>query len=151
MERAKRYKVSLSVIMLDIDNFKKYNDNFGHMQGDEALIKVTKIIVINTRKEDFIARYGGEEFLLVLPNTGMGTALEIAERIREEINKATIKKASGKIKEGYKKVSVSMGIAELTKKGIRNMIHRADMALYKAKSEGKNKICVSKIKIKNKK
>jgi diguanylate cyclase (GGDEF)-like protein len=151
MERVLRHNLPLTVMMLDIDDFKKYNDTFGHLQGDEALRKATKIIMQNSRKEDFVARYGGEEFIIVLPGTNIKKAIEAAERIRVAINNMKIKKVSRDIEEGYERITVSMGIAQLTKKGIQEMIHRADMALYKAKIEGKNKICVSKINGKKRK
>lgn len=150
MKRSLRHDLCLSIIILDIDNFKKYNDAFGHLQGDEALKKITKIIILMTRKEDFIARYGGEEFIVVLPETRVKEAREVAERIRKKVQESKIKKITKKVKKGYDKITVSMGIAQLTKKGIKDMVIRADNALYKAKSQGKNKICISKIKIKNK-
>ena len=145
MERSLRHGSNLAVIMLDLDDFKKYNDTFGHLQGDEALRQATRIIMANTRKEDFVARYGGEEFIIVLPETNIKKAIEIGERIRVAINDKKMRKITHDIKKGYENITVSMGIAQLTKKGIQEMVHRADVALYKAKVEGKNKICVSKI------
>lgn len=145
MERAFRHGHPLAVIMLDIDDFKKYNDTFGHLQGDEALRTVTKLVMKNTRKEDFVARYGGEEFIIVLPETAMKKAIEIGERIRIAINSTKVKRVEKDIVKGFEDTTVSMGIAQLTRKGIQDMVHRADVALYKAKKEGKNKICVSKI------
>ena len=145
MERALRHGSNLTIIMLDLDDFKKYNDSFGHLQGDEALRQATRIIMANSRKEDFVARYGGEEFIIVLPETNIKKAIEIGERIRVAINDKKIRKIARDIEKGYENITVSMGIAQLTKKGMQEMVHRADVALYKAKVEGKNKICVSKI------
>jgi diguanylate cyclase (GGDEF)-like protein len=144
MNRSFRHGYPLTVIMLDMDDFKKYNDTYGHLQGDEALKTVTKIVMKNTRKEDFVARYGGEEFIIVLPETHMKKAIEIGERIRVAINSTKIKRVEKGIEQGFENITVSMGISQITKKGIQNMVHRADVALYKAKKEGKNKICVSK-------
>ncbi len=146
MERAVRYDLPLSVVMIDIDDFKIYNDTYGHLQGDEALRKVTKIIMQNTRKEDFVARYGGEEFIIVLPNTKIRKSIEVAERIRVAISRAKIKKTAKDIEPGFEGVTVSMGISQISGRGIKDMIHRADIALYKAKKEGKNKICVLEVK-----
>ncbi len=145
MQRAFDDKLPLTIIMFDIDDFKKYNDRFGHLQGDEALRAVTKTVIRKTRKEDFVARYGGEEFMIVLIDTQLKKAVSISEEIRKEIANTKIKKVARDVNPGFERVTVSMGIAQLTKKGINDMIYRADMALYRAKLEGKNRICASKI------
>ncbi|MCL6500960.1 MAG: GGDEF domain-containing protein [Candidatus Pacearchaeota archaeon] len=145
MERAIRHKLPLAVIMLDIDNFKQYNDKFGHLQGDMALKTVTDTIQKITRPEDFVARYGGEEFILVLPDTTIEKAKGIAERIRKEISETRIRPATKSIEKterGYEKVTVSIGIAQLKKDGVQGMLERADEALYKAKERGKNQVCI---------
>ncbi|MCX8193882.1 MAG: GGDEF domain-containing protein [Candidatus Pacearchaeota archaeon] len=141
IERAIRHGLPLSVILFDIDNFKTYNDAYGHLQGDMALKKVTKEVQKLTRKEDFVARYGGEEFIIVLPDTKIEKAKEIAERIRKRISEIKIPAVSKNLKKGYDKVTISMGIAQLTKKGIHHMLHIADLALYRAKALGKNRVC----------
>lgn len=143
MERAIRHNLPLSAIMFDIDNFKGYNDKYGHLQGDMALKTVTNVIQKLTRKEDFVARYGGEEFIMVLPDTTLEKAKEIAERIRKKIAEAKIPPASREIEDGYDKITVSMGVAQLSKKGIHHMLHQADIALYKAKALGKNRVVVA--------
>lgn len=143
MERAIRYGLPLSVIMFDIDDFKNYNDKYGHLQGDIALKTVTGVVQKLTRKEDFVARYGGEEFIIVLPNTTIEKAHEIAEMLRKKIAETKIPPASKNVEESYKKVTVSLGVAQLSKKGIRHMLHQADLALYKAKALGKNRVVVA--------
>ncbi len=145
MERAIREGAPLSVIMLDIDNFKGYNDKYGHLQGDIALKTITKLIQRLTRKEDFVARYGGEEFIIVLPNTDIKKAKQIAERIRKKIAETKIKAISKTLEKekGYEKVTVSMGIAKLTEQGMQHMLNQADIALYKAKEKGKNQVVVA--------
>lgn len=144
MENAIEHNLPLSVIMLDIDDFKKYNDTYGHLQGDMALKTITKAIKKITRAEDFVARYGGEEFIIVLPDTTIKVAKKIAENIRRKISKIKIKAVNKGVKEnkGFETITVSMGISKLTKKGIQNMLNQADIALYRAKSKGKNKVCV---------
>ncbi|UZE94132.1 MAG: GGDEF domain-containing protein [Candidatus Pacearchaeota archaeon] len=142
MEKSIRQGLPLAVIMMDIDNFKQYNDTYGHLQGDMALKAATKTIQRLTRKEDFVARYGGEEFIIVLPNTKLKKAREIAERIRKKIAETKIRAISKRIEKGFEKVTVSMGISKLTKAGIQYMLDQADIALYKAKEKGKNKVCV---------
>lgn len=143
MERAIRHNLPLSAIMFDIDNFKGYNDRYGHLQGDMALKTVTNVVQKLTRKEDFVARYGGEEFIMVLPDTVLEKAKEIAERIRRKIAEAKIPPASKEIEDGYDNITVSMGVAQLSKKGTHHMLHLADMALYKAKALGKNRVVVA--------
>ena len=142
MLRAIRNQSPISVMMLDIDNFKHYNDTFGHQQGDEALRAVTRVIQRHTRKVDFAARYGGEEFIIVLPDTKIKGAVEVAERIRSDIAKAKIRPVSKDIPAGYEKVTISIGIAgaDSWEKDGFEITHRADIALYEAKRTGKNKI-----------
>lgn len=144
MERAIRHKLPLSVIILDIDEFKHYNDTYGHFQGDLALKTVTNVIQKATRHEDFVARYGGEEFIIVLPDTNLERAKEIAERMRKKIAETKIRATKKNLPPHFEKITVSMGLALLEKKGMEDMLHRADEALYRAKREGRNKVVVSK-------
>ncbi|MCM1989511.1 diguanylate cyclase [Oceanirhabdus seepicola] len=134
-----RYEMPLSVIMLDLDNFKKYNDMYGHIQGDEVLKKVASSIKGTLgRSEDFAGRYGGEEFLVVLPNTSLDGAIIIADRINNKLKELSIKHENNDAN-GY--VTVSMGIASIFPKNHMNMegiIKHADEMLYKAKENGKN-------------
>jgi diguanylate cyclase (GGDEF)-like protein len=121
-----------SVLMIDIDHFKKYNDTFGHPAGDEVLRKACKTFVESLRKGDMVFRYGGEEFLLFLDNTDKKGALLVAERIRKAISL-------------YLPTTVSLGISSFPEDGteLEELISSADKALYKAKETGRNKICVS--------
>lgn len=116
MERALRHGLPLVVILFDIDNFKQYNDTYGHLQGDATLKAITKTVQKLTRKEDFVARYGGEEFIIVLSNTSIQKAKEIADRIRKKIVEMRILPVSKNLAKGYEKVTISMGIAQLSKK-----------------------------------
>ncbi|MCP3900118.1 MAG: GGDEF domain-containing protein [Desulfobacteraceae bacterium] len=128
----------LSIVMLDIDHFKKINDTFGHLIGDNVLKMIGKLLKDQTKGKDIVARYGGEEFILLLPETNIEDAYILAEQIRlslQEMNWKT--KKSGK---SLGRITVSLGIS-LYRKGeqIGSGIKRADSALYHAKSTGRNK------------
>lgn len=123
-----RFKRPLSVIMLDIDRFKKYNDTYGHSEGDNVLKAVAKVLLKETREIDLAVRYGGEEFLVLLPETGLKSALDVAERIRQTVETST-------------KVTVSLGVTSYHEKMQQDdLIIKADEALYKAKQNGRNRI-----------
>jgi len=138
VERAKREKKRLSLLMMDIDNFKKINDTYGHQMGDIVL----KIIVSQMKKVirdfDFLARYGGEEFVLILPETGDKLAKEVAERIRSKIEHTKFLYKGERIP-----VTISIGCAELKEDdSVESFIERADKALYEAKNSGRNRVVV---------
>jgi len=144
--RAIRHNLPLSAIMLDIDNFKEYNDKYGHFQGDNALKTVTRVVELNTRGDDFVARYGGEEFIVILPNTKITQAAKLAERIRTKVASAIISATREDLPKGFEKVTVSIGVAQLSEGGVKEMLDGADQALYEAKRQGKNKVVISKKK-----
>ncbi len=132
-------KSKLSLIMMDIDYFKKYNDTFGHVEGDQVLREIASIILSNIRNIDYAARYGGEEFAVLLPNVGIKEAFEIANRIRIAVSKHEFKK-SKEITWGG--ITISGGVAtypDVTKNAIE-LVKKADSALYKAKKAGRNNI-----------
>jgi len=132
MKRAYRYKLDLSVIIGDIDNFKDINDNYGHYTGDIILKEITQIMKNQIRVNDKLGRYGGEEFLLVVPNTDLTGAYKLAERIRREIDK-------NKFPKGIK-LTISFGMTSYQNNdALKEIINRADTLLYKAKKNGKNK------------
>ena len=133
-----------TVLMIDIDNFKHYNDTYGHIQGDEALREVTRVVSKNTRGQDFVARYGGEEFIVILPGASIKEAETIAERMRKQVAETKIKPTRKGLPQGYDKTTISMGISELGKEGVQGMLEGADQALYQAKREGKNRIKILK-------
>lgn len=135
-KRYDRYEQASSLIMLDIDHFKKINDKYGHTTGDEAIRGVSRAIKEQVRDLDIAGRYGGEEFGIVLTNTNGDGACVFAERLRSAIEKLTT------YTEGHEiKFTVSLGIAELTDKihDHRNWIEKADQALYKSKEGGRNR------------
>lgn len=139
-DRADRFGSKLSLIMIDIDYFKPYNDKFGHQKGNVFLEKLAKIFVKAVRSIDIVARYGGEEFAILLPNTS-GEAAEIAERIRRAVE-AT--KFEGNDKEPLVAETISAGVATYPKDASNELelVDRADRALYFAKERGRNRICV---------
>jgi diguanylate cyclase (GGDEF)-like protein len=133
--RADRYGVDLSLIMMDIDDFKKINDTHGHRVGDKILKKIAKLLKNCVRKSDVVARYGGEEFAVILPYTALKGAMEEAERIRALVNEHDF---GPEISE---RVTMSFGVATYMKDMVRDtgdLVNRADKALYRAKAKGKN-------------
>ena len=132
MERAERAKQNLCVIMMDIDNFKKVNDVYGHQAGDKVLKNIAKVIRQNCRKVDILGRYGGEEFLLILPNTNSANACDLGERIRKGIENSIVAENI--------KVTISCGVAQFTQGKATSLIGQADKKLYIAKASGKNRV-----------
>lgn len=129
LEAARRYGEALSVIMLDIDHFKNFNDTYGHPEGDKLLAKVAEIIAQEIRRPDYVFRYGGEEFLVLLPATDQDAAGGVAERLR-----AAVETGAG--------VTISLGVAMLqeTIQDKETLIEAADHALYRAKQGGRNRV-----------
>lgn len=150
IEKASTLSEELSIIMFDLDHFKSINDKFGHQTGDEVLKKVCQIVKSTIRKEDICGRYGGEEFIVLLPNTSINAAYEIAERLRTSIEKAKILGNSAP-------VTLSLGISCYPEHGQwkQELIENADKALYIAKESGRNRCQTwsnkfsSKVKITN--
>src|SRR5258706_576715 len=138
-EQCRAQKQPLSLIMLDIDHFKKYNDGYGHQIGDEILVRLCEIIRNNIKQIDVVGRWGGEEFAIALQNTDGQQAVQIAQRIRETLASLNV--------DGNKEVSfpvptVSQGIALLNEeiKNISKLIDLADKRLYIAKERGRDQI-----------
>ncbi len=137
-KKHKEEKKPLALLMIDIDNFKHINDTYGHEVGDRVLKLVAETISKSVRKFDFVGRYGGEEFIVILPKADMDKAVEIAERIRKNVETQRFKHGDVEIK-----VTVSLGVAELLKDNPRNvndLVKIADMRMYRAKVSGKNRV-----------
>lgn len=138
--RAKRYRTRLSLMMLDIDDFKMFNDRYGHQAGDEILVKMSEVIKGCLRESDVAARYGGEEFSILAAETDKEGIYTLAERLREKISKEMFLEGEGK----NMKVTVSIGVTTFTENDIaqdifpQDFLKRADTALYQAKDRGKN-------------
>jgi len=141
-KRAGRLQTTMAMLLLDIDYFKLYNDNYGHLAGDDCLKKIAKIFAsVLTRPGDFLGRYGGEEFACVLPDTDEKGATHVAARIHEQIAEAAIAHAYSPVKPI---VTISIGIAVAVVKASISpeaFIDLADTALYKAKNSGRNQTC----------
>jgi diguanylate cyclase (GGDEF)-like protein len=143
--RAKRNNSSVGVIMIDIDFFKNYNDNYGHQKGDDVLKMVAKTMATNVnRPSDLVARYGGEEFIVILGYAENQDALIVAERVRESVEALKI---PHKLSSTFPYITVSLGVATAKPhpdEGPEAIINRADQALYRAKGEGRNRVIVDK-------
>ncbi|MBI4726990.1 GAF domain-containing protein [candidate division TA06 bacterium] len=137
LNRAKRYNHPLSLLMLDIDHFKEFNDKFGHPVGDLVLKTVTEILKQQAREVDLVARYGGEEFMLVLPETGKKEAVMLAERIRLAVKKQALSDPQNK---PLPSITVSLGVSSYPENGSEKeeLIDYADKCLYKAKAGGRD-------------
>lgn len=137
---AKRYQQSFSVVLVDIDHFKRFNDTAGHMVGDDVLRKVAHLVRAHLRDADLFARYGGEEFIMLLPRTTAAQAVVVAERIRLELRDNAVVTPQGVLA-----LTISSGVAELwpNDDSIDPVIARADSALYRAKQQGRNRTVVS--------
>ncbi|MCS6885821.1 MAG: GGDEF domain-containing protein [Acidobacteriota bacterium] len=137
---ASRHNRVFSIMMMDIDFFKKINDTFGHDVGDNVLRKVADILMKHLRAHDVAARYGGEEFIILLPETPLSGALTVAERIR-----LAVEAFNFEIVGCSRKVTVSSGIADYPAcaKEPDELIKRADEALYQAKTSGRNRVCTA--------
>lgn len=136
--RARRHERPLSVIMFDIDHFKKINDQFGHLAGDYALRELAKICQDRIRKDETFARYGGEEFTVVLPETPLEGALSLAEDLRFRAERYEFSFQNERIP-----LTISLGCAQLIEsdKAATDLIQRADDKLYEAKRSGRNRVC----------
>jgi len=160
VERAKRFDRTLSLLMLDLDDFKKYNDTFGHLAGDNLLRIVSSIVGDNVRRQaeeptydiDIACRYGGEEFAIILPETGQASVLKKAEKLKEEVQTSgavilaeKLRTQVEKTKMAGKGITVSIGVATYPShaKDTQDLIEAADKALYQAKALGKNRISVA--------
>jgi len=141
MERTRRQKHSLTLMMLDLDDFKVYNDTLGHLTGDQILQEFSHLLQQNIRKIDLAARYGGEEFAIVLTYTDVNGAMTIAERLRQTIESYRF---SYKASDHFKILTTSIGLADFHANPLtaHELIKRSDAALYQAKRAGKNRICV---------
>lgn len=139
LDRAKRYDHVLSLIMLDIDHFKDFNDAFGHPKGNIVLRRLASILKGNIRNTDIAARYGGEEFVIILPETNGEEAKALAERVRRIIEKTSFK---GNKEHPAVTKTVSLGIASYPKDAVtqEKLINKADQAMYQAKKEGRNRV-----------
>jgi diguanylate cyclase (GGDEF)-like protein len=140
VSRSKRHKHTFALLVLDIDHFKKYNDTYGHLAGDQVLSKLATVFKTSIRSCDYVARYGGEEFIALLPEIGPEDGVQAAERIRSRVAEEKFDGDAGEIT-----VTVSVGVASYPKDGEdpESVIKSADAAMYKAKELGRNQVVLS--------
>jgi diguanylate cyclase (GGDEF) domain len=137
-ERSKRYHNPLSVLLLDIDNFKTINDTYGHHGGDAALVRISETFREKTRQSDFPSRYGGEEFVLILPETDQDSALQVAGKIHDSIRESSFGTTARPFS-----LTVSIGVSSTSARfysSWRELVEDADRALYIAKNAGKDRV-----------
>ena len=136
-DMCKRINLSMTVILIDIDHFKKVNDKYGHLTGDDVLRHIAKVVAGILRSSDVFGRYGGEEFCAFLPNTTESDAIRLAERIRAGVEASPLKLDRGPIK-----TTISIGVADSVRAGydFKGLIAAADGALYSAKNGGRNQV-----------
>jgi diguanylate cyclase (GGDEF)-like protein len=146
ISRASRYKHPFSLVFMDLDHFKHYNDTHGHLAGDHLLRELAEILRVNSRSVTVLARYGGEEFVAMVPETGKQGALVYAERLRRKIEENPFE---GGNTQPLGKVTISAGVASFPEDGTdsRALIQHADEALYKAKEAGRNRVIVKKSEV----
>ena len=137
IDRTKRYGTPFAVAFIDIDNFKRINDEHGHLSGDEILQQLTRVCAKEVREIDTLARIGGEEFALLLPQTAPAEAEQLVERLR-----ASVAATRAKIGDGWLDVTVSIGLTSSSREvlDVNGILRRADEALYAAKRQGKNRL-----------
>jgi len=137
--RARTQKIPIAFLMIDVDYFKHFNDQYGHLTVDQILRNVAGIIQENIREIDIIGRYGGEEFCVVLPDADSSGAQYVAERVRQAVEKTVVKAYDTKVR-----LTISIGVAcyPADGKNVPELIDKADWALYRAKKMGRNKVCI---------
>ncbi|MFN8413569.1 MAG: sensor domain-containing diguanylate cyclase [Anaerolineales bacterium] len=140
LERARRYEHPTSAIMLDVDHFKKINDTYGHAAGDKVLVELAKLLTEKARTSDLVTRYGGEEFMLLLPETTITSAQDIAERLRSIVEETSF------VVEGQTiRITISLGVAgsESVGQNFESLLKETDHLLYQAKQSGRNRVVSS--------
>jgi diguanylate cyclase (GGDEF)-like protein len=146
MERARRHQVPLTVALIDVDHFKRFNDRYGHLSGDLVLKELAGLLMQNLRKSDIVCRFGGEEFAILLPDTTLKDAVDLLERVRQSVAQQRIPDFTGQMLQ----VTMSAGLAEVNTRPHPGGIHDnemvqalalADEQLYRAKAEGRNQVC----------
>ena len=139
--RAQRYRRPLSLLILDVDDFKRYNDLYGHLQGDRVLRDLARLLREASRVSDIVARYGGEEFAIILPETDRVNARKIGHRIREHVERYPF---PGEERLPSGALTISVGVATYSQAGTKDtLLQSADAALYRAKHAGRNRLCVA--------
>jgi diguanylate cyclase (GGDEF)-like protein/PAS domain S-box-containing protein len=138
IERSNRYEQPLTLLMLDLDNFKTFNDTYGHVEGDNVLSRLGQVVKRCLRETDSAYRYGGEEFMIMLPMTTSGEGIVTAQRIQTELRK----EAFSPVLDQKVYITVSIGLAQYKpKEEFRSFVNRVDQLMYQAKKNGRDRIC----------
>lgn len=142
IDEAASNRLPLVLMILDIDHFKKFNDSFGHIVGDQVLRLVARSLTDGIKGRDIAARYGGEEFVILLPDTHLHSGLKVAETLRKSVeNKEVVNRSN---QESMGQITLSIGLAEFAQdESVVDFIARADKALYEAKRTGRNRVCIA--------
>ncbi len=137
MARAERENTPVTIVIMDMDNFKQFNDSYGHKCGDVILQAITKFLIDHSRRGDVVCRYGGEEFVILMPNASLETGFERAEMWRQDFSESVIEYEDMKLSATF-----SAGVATFPQHGTTGdaILQAADSALYKSKDAGKNKV-----------
>jgi diguanylate cyclase (GGDEF)-like protein len=143
VQQARRYESPVSLLMIDLDDFKKYNDAYGHLRGDQILKEISALLLAYTRAADLVARYGGEEFVVLLPEIDEEQAHSVGEKIRQVVEAHPFTLAAGELPQS---LTISVGVASAVGECSADaLIHQADQALYRAKASGKNRVVASNV------
>jgi diguanylate cyclase (GGDEF)-like protein len=146
LARARRDRYALSVLIIDIDRFKRVNDQYGHLVGDQVLRRIGKTISAEVREYDGVGRFGGEEFVVLLPEVDAVESMVIAERIRSRINRLRVSDlVEGMAADADDRLSVSIGVTSSVfgAEDVADLLREADTALYRAKAEGRNRVLLA--------
>ena len=137
IQRARRHSRQFSILMLDIDHFKKVNDTYGHIAGDAVLRELALTLISTTRRSDYVGRYGGEEFMVLLPETPLDKATLLAEKLRKAVSELVVQAEGHTVKN----TTISLGVAAFEDDpSVESFINRSDQGLYKAKNNGRNQV-----------
>jgi diguanylate cyclase (GGDEF)-like protein len=148
MEISLRYNRPLSVIILDVDHFKRFNDLYGHATGDQVLQLVSQVLASTCRGSDLPARWGGEEFVVLCPDTPAAGACDLAERLRDKVSQLQLTHAAG---DSIPRITISCGVASHRPEhqNFHALVADADQALYRAKGQGRNRVQVATVTVEN--
>ncbi|MCH7528116.1 MAG: diguanylate cyclase [Candidatus Marinimicrobia bacterium] len=137
IQRARRHSRQFSILMLDIDHFKKVNDTYGHIAGDAVLRELALTLNTTTRRSDYVGRYGGEEFMVLLPETPLEQATLLAEKLRKAVSEMVVQTEGHTVKN----TTISLGVAAFEDDpSVESFINRSDKGLYKSKKNGRNQV-----------
>jgi len=147
--RAQRHALPLSLLLMDVDHFKRVNDTYGHQAGDQVLSYLGKLTLDAVRTSDVVTRYGGEEFMIIAPDTPLTSAGALAERLRQHVESHALVLTSESSQPQEIYITISIGVAGFDPKvdNPQTLMHQADEAVYRAKQEGRNRVVINNVRI----